>query len=279
MWGSADLAGPGVGVVAPWPFTAAALPALRREGKKLWARRLFTHAPLLSRSSRELRGPHPRRGIGNLHSQPPRLWTSPPPLPCDCRFATSLHQAQPPRDGLTGRRGPRSPGVVQRSPLHRMPCGSPPFVESAGRLRADLSRYAAGVAVALSRLPPWVPTSSFGYDLAGFFLPPDAGVLHPAPILGFGPFRPASALASATLPAPQSRPSKSSSPGEATRPAHAHRAAARHTPAVASRRFTEPLTASFFVVADGNLAVLLLPRSGTNRTALPRAGAPLLPWA
>jgi hypothetical protein len=180
---------------------------------------------------------------------------------------------------MSRRRWPRSPGVVQRLPLHRFSCRSPRVVDTPPRSRAAGSPYGAGVAVALARRPPWVPTSSSGYDLAGFFLLQTAGVLHPAPILGFGPFHLAAALAPATLPAPRSRPPKPCSPREATRPAHARRAAARHAIPVAGSRFTEPLTASSFAVAGGDLAVLLLPRSGTTRAALPRSGAPMLPWA
>lgn len=138
-------------------------------------------------------------------------------------------------------------------------------------LARRLVAVGAGVASALARLPPWVPTSSFGYDLAGFFLLLVAGVLHPAPILGFGSFHTVSALTSTALPAPLSRPTKPFSPREAAWPAHARPAAARQAPAVASLRFTEPLAASSFAVAGGDLAVLLLPRSCTNRCALPRA--------
>ena len=171
-----------------------------------------------------------------------------------------------------------SPGVVQRSPLHRFPCRSPRSWRR-NCACAPIRCLRGGVASALARRPPWVPTSSFGYDLAGFFLLLVAGVLHPAPILGFGSFHPASALASAALPAPLSRPSKLCSPREAARHAHACPAAARQAPAVASVRFTEPLAASSFAVAGGDLAALLLPRSCTFRSAFPRAGPPLLPWA
>jgi len=193
-------------------------------------------------------------------------------------LATSAAPLPPPRGGA------RCP--LRRALLglfkDRLSIGSHAGVPVRGSVPTIARRFDAfrgGVASALARRPPWVPTSSFDYDLAGFFLLLVAGVLHPAPILGFGAFYPASALASAALPAPLSRPSKLCSPREAARHAHACLAAARHAPAVASVRFTEPLAASSFAVAGGDLAALLLPRSCTFWCALPRARSPLLPWA
>jgi len=92
-----------------------------------------------------------------------------------------------------------------------------------------------------------VPTSPFLRPRR--FLPRQAaGVLHPAPIVGFGSFRDPSALASWSFPAPRSCPPKPCSPMRATPPAHARVAAVRHRVAVADRAFTEPLAPSLLVV-------------------------------
>jgi len=84
VWGSADVSGPCAGVVAPWPFTSAALPVLGCDVRGLAGSQAFTCARPPPTSDPELRGPHLRWGFGNFHSHSPRLSSSLPPLPCDC---------------------------------------------------------------------------------------------------------------------------------------------------------------------------------------------------
>lgn len=140
-----------------------------------------------------------------------------------------------------------SPGVVQRSPLHRDPLPS--------RLPAPVCMYRSTRFSGRSeRCCPRARTRSAHVPTSPFlrprrFLPRQAaGVLHPAPIVGFGSFRDPSALASWSFPAPRSCPPKPCSPIRATPPAHACVAAVRHRVAVADRAFTEPLAPSLLVV-------------------------------
>jgi len=124
--------------------------------------------------------------------------------------------------------------------------------------------------------PAHVPTSPFLRPRR--FLPRQAaGVLHPAPIVGFGSFPDASALASTPFPAPRSCPPKPCSPMRATPTAHALVAAVRHREAVADLTFTEPLASSLLVVSHRNLEALLSHRSRTpvRRFQRRRAIAPL----
>ena len=130
---------------------------------------------------------------------------------------------------------------------------------------------------ALAR-PAHVPTSPF-LRPRRFFPRQAAGVLHPAPIVGFGSFHQASALASASFPAPRSCPPKPCSPMRATPPAHAVVAAVRHRVAVADRAFTEPLAPSLLVVCTTGTSRLCSLTGAVPPCAVSSADGPLLPWA
>jgi len=149
-----------------------------------------------------------------------------PPLRAACSLSWGCPKIAPPS---------RSP--VESTPRSGLPCTE---VHSfSGRSERFCPR-------ALAR-PAHVPTSPFLRPRR--FLPRQAaGVLHPAPIVGFGSFRDASALASTSFPAPHSCPPKPCSPMRATPPAHAVVAADRHRVAVADPAFTDPLAPSLLVV-------------------------------
>ena len=80
---------PRSGVLAPWPFTFAALHVLRLVQRPSRARRLSPTRVNL-RTDRELRGPH-RGGdvVRTCIPIPPRLWTSSPPFPFNCLFGSA----------------------------------------------------------------------------------------------------------------------------------------------------------------------------------------------
>jgi hypothetical protein len=173
-----------------------------------------------------------------------------------------------------------SPGVVQRSPLHRFPCRSP----RAGQ-RPDACapfRCLPGRGCLGACAPP-----ALGADLVVWlrprrFLPPagcrgiapgaDPGVRLVSPCLG-------SRLGSAPradFPPFEALFPEGSCPARSRVPCGGSSGACGWL--ITRVRFTEPLAASPFAVAGGGLAALLLPRSCTFRCALPRAEPPLLPW-
>lgn len=116
--------GPRRGVQAPWLFTWAALHVLRRDRGVVRARRLCTHAlapsigPVTSRTS-------PRRQ--RVGSFLPLAATPVGLRRLLSRATASLRPAPPPPRprGCVGLGRSASPGVVQRSPLHRDPRRSP----------------------------------------------------------------------------------------------------------------------------------------------------------
>lgn len=181
--------GPRGGVQAPWPFTVAALHVLRRDVRRPRARRLCTHArssttgPVTSRTS----PPRPRVGIFIPISAPPvglrRLLS---------RATASLRPAPrpPPPCGCVVSGRSASLGVVQRSPLHRNPRRSPPIASVWSACAHLLAVTERGCHSAFRRLPARVPTSSFGYDLAGLLLQRLSGCCARLRSWGSTPFAP-----------------------------------------------------------------------------------------
>ena len=144
VWGSADVSGPCAGVVAPWPFTSAALHVLRCDGCGLRGLAGFHLRATLTSSDRRLRGPHLRRGIGNFHSQSPRLSSSPPLLPCDCFLRLLRSRFSHLAVGRAARFVVLSWGCSKiASPSVPMP--ESPCVAASLRLRADSSPTGRGL--------------------------------------------------------------------------------------------------------------------------------------
>jgi len=98
-----------------------------------------------SNPDRGLRGPHPCRGIGNFHSQSPRLWSSPPPLSCDCFFA-ALRSPRPPalRRGGSAADAALSWGCSKIAPPS-VPVPESPFRCEQPALARRLLTYGAGL--------------------------------------------------------------------------------------------------------------------------------------
>lgn len=126
--------------------------------------------------------------------------------------------------------------------------------------------------------PARLPTSPFSRPRR--LSPPlAAGMLHPAPILRFGPFRSGSALASPSFPVPRSCPPKLRSSPRATRTVHTLPAADRHRRAVADTPFTGPLAPSFLVGFPSGTSRPCSPDEAVPTCTVSRAAEPLLPWA
>jgi len=184
-----------------WPFAGADLRDLRCVQRAFACSLAVHHRALTLRSDRGLRGPHHSgRCVGSFLLASPCPWSS-----CRLSRATVSFRSTVRSRSLAGPLASgfaASPGVVQRSPLHRSTLPeSTPGPGPAPHLRGPRpGAFEAGVATALSRDPPSFRPRRL-YDLAGFLLLQAAGVLHPAPILGFAAFPSASALASASFPA------------------------------------------------------------------------------
>lgn len=192
------------GVLAPWPFTFAALHVLRLVRRSSRARKL-SPARVNLRADRELRGPH-RSGdvVRTCIPIPPRLWTSSPPFPFNCLFDSS---ATP-----TALADCLGVGLADLSGFSK----DRPSIEIPGRIfsssrSSSLARSSRGAGAGL----PWhlraVPLCVRPRRLMRprRFPPlPVAGMLHPAPIVGFDNFPAVQAFALTPFPLSRCLPSE-----------------------------------------------------------------------
>ena len=201
---------PRSGVLAPWPFTFAALHVLRLVQRSSRARRLSPTRVNL-RTDRELRGPH--RGGGVVRTCipiPPRLWTSSPPFPFNCLFGSAATPA-----ALAGRLG------VGLADLYEI-SKDRPSIEIPGRI---LSSPRSGPLARSSRRAgaglPWrLHASPLCFRPRRLVRPrrlsplPVAGMLHPAPIVGFNNFPEVPAFALTPFPLSRFPPSEALFPDD-----------------------------------------------------------------